>query len=557
MSLQPVSFKKGRQALPRLSEPYVAGRRDKRFWTDAEIATVRKYYPAGGTVACLAHLGAHRTPSSIYGLANKLGLKAPLGTASDKTTQKRARIEAPANFDDLVREFYQSGNGKKRGECNAFADNLGVPRWWVTKRAIALGLAMPHKKEPPWTAAEKALMAKVPLHNPDRCAEIFREHGFNRSPTAIMVQAKRIGISRRFTEGLSARAAAKIIGIDDKGITAYCISGDLKASKRDDNRLPQQGGSRWVIKPADLREFVIDNLGRIDFRKVEKFGLVRLLTTEGGSRGPDRSGWTVAEDNIVKGGYARRLTITKLIDELEASGFKRRSAAGISGRAKFLGCLSSRASEEWLEREDEILRGAYAAEIRIADIVGMLEAEGFKRTRGAIQMRAIVLRISTDRVNYWTEEETRIALDGLRAGKPHREVLQDLRDAGFHRGDTAIFKFAKKHNILRHREPPWTDAEYELLRQRYDEKVAVKEIAAELGRKLQAVRSKASNLGLKQRTAWTPEEYEQLRAASERGDSLTDAATSLGRPYVNVARQAAVLKLSFKSNRPTTERTPT
>jgi len=273
MTLQPVSFTKGRTHLPRLSAPFVPGRRDPRFWTDSERDVVRQYYPAGGAAACLAHLPAHRTKSGVYVQAGKLGLAATVGGGP------KVRIETPANFDETLKDAWSQLDGKQRGAVNGLAEHLGVPRWWLSQRARKLGLTMPHKKQPPWTASEDALMAKVPLHNPDRCAEIFREHGFKRSPTAIMVRAKRIGLSRRFNEGLSARQAARILGFDDKTLTAYCISGELKASKHTDNRLPQQGGSRWIIHPADLRQFVIDQLERIDFRKVDKFELVQLLTT--------------------------------------------------------------------------------------------------------------------------------------------------------------------------------------------------------------------------------------------------------------------------------------
>ncbi|WP_204350571.1 hypothetical protein, partial [Serratia marcescens] len=78
-----------------------------------------------------------------------------------------AKHEVPAGFDDALKEFYRSGDGKKRGERNAFADNWGLPRWWVTKRATKLGLVMPHKKEPLWTDAEVQLIHAVPLHDPD------------------------------------------------------------------------------------------------------------------------------------------------------------------------------------------------------------------------------------------------------------------------------------------------------------------------------------------------------------------------------------------------------
>jgi hypothetical protein len=36
-------------------------------------------------------------------------------------------------------------------------------------------------------------------------------------------------------------------------------------------------GSRWIIEPADLRRFMLDNLNRIDLRKVEKFAFVQLI----------------------------------------------------------------------------------------------------------------------------------------------------------------------------------------------------------------------------------------------------------------------------------------
>ncbi len=276
--LRAVSFKNGRQSAPRLSAPYVPGKRHERFWNEAEKAIVKRYYPKGGTAACLAHLEAHRTPSGVYQQAKKLGLTAPQGKADYKGNN--GRIVAPKGFDDALRAFYQSGDGKKRGECNTFADKWKMPRWWVTKRAITLQLTMPHKKELPWTAAELALMHKVPLHDPFRCADIFHANGFQRSPTAIVVKAKRIGVSRRFNDGLSSRQAAELVGFDSKNFGSMIAGGEVKAVRRTDRRSPQQGGSRWIIAPKDLRRFVLDNLERIDLRKVEKFGFVQLIAGE-------------------------------------------------------------------------------------------------------------------------------------------------------------------------------------------------------------------------------------------------------------------------------------
>lgn len=273
-ALKPVAFDRRPEPTPRVSTPYVPGKRDKRFWTADEDAVLRAHFEAGGAAACLAHLGEHRTASSVYVRAGVLGLKS-------NGTGPRTRHRFTAELDETIRREWALLNGNKRGEVADLAARLGLQRHVLSKRARNLQLVMPHRKEPVWTAAEDALMAKVPLADPKRCARIFAEHGFRRSETAIVVRAKRLNLSRRNSrETMSATAAAKIFGIDVKAITALCISGDLPATKRDDKRSPQQGGSAWDIRPADLRLYVVRHLERIDFRKVDKFALVHLLTAE-------------------------------------------------------------------------------------------------------------------------------------------------------------------------------------------------------------------------------------------------------------------------------------
>lgn len=270
MTLKPVSFKKGRAHEPRLSEPYVPGKRHPRYWTEEEIAILREYYPVGGVDACHVHL-PNRRVQQIYSKASLLGIKC------DRHTE-RQRWELTEDRKAQIMDEWPVLAGKKGGVA-ALADRMGVPRHWLSQQALKLGLAMPHKKEPPWTAAEDDLLRTVPLHNPRRCSEIFRDHGYHRTPASIMVRTKRQSLSRRAThEGLSATKAAAILGVDNKYITSACISGSLVASRRGTKRLPQQGGDVWEIKPADLRQFVIDNIERIDIRKVDKLDFVDLLT---------------------------------------------------------------------------------------------------------------------------------------------------------------------------------------------------------------------------------------------------------------------------------------
>lgn len=272
-ALQPVSFKKPVTPEPRISKRYQPGRRDKRFWTDGEDAVVRQHYPAGGAPACVPYLPG-RGPGSIYQRAAKLGLSGP--RFSNKGKKRR---EYPADIDDQIRDAWPTLQGK--GATNAWADKIGIPRWWLTKRATKLGLTKAWKKEPPWTQAEIDLMGKVPLHDPIKCSRIFRDHGYTRSPTAITVKAKRLDISRRYRETFSATAAAKILGIDAKLFTRMILTGEISAEKRETNRVAQQGGDPWSIPRETLRAFVIEHLDRIDIRKVDKFSFVDLLVNQG------------------------------------------------------------------------------------------------------------------------------------------------------------------------------------------------------------------------------------------------------------------------------------
>lgn len=275
MSLKPVSFSKPRGHEPRISAPYVPGRRDPRFWTEEEFDIIRAFFPDGGAAACLARLPEHRTLSGVYQQAKKLGVR-----TNGMTTERRQHIASP-ELDQKIRDEWEKLDGKKRGAVNDLADRLDVPRWWLTKRMITLGLTTRHKKEPPWTPAEDELMKTAPLHQPERAAKMFREHGFIRSPTAIVVRAKRLNLSRRAArEELSARGAAKILGVDDKTITRLVLAGDLPAMKRDDKRRIQQGGSSWDIKPADLRKWILDNIDAVDLRKVDKVSFIMLIAGE-------------------------------------------------------------------------------------------------------------------------------------------------------------------------------------------------------------------------------------------------------------------------------------
>jgi hypothetical protein len=282
MTLQRISFKKGRDHKPRISKPYVPGRHAETYWTDEENQILRDHYEDKGFAYCASKL-PDRTKSAIYGQAKKLGLNR-VGKRQRKSHSRGELAELDARIRDAWPTL-ELPEGAVNG-VNELARLLGEPRWLVGDRCCVLGLTRPRKKEPQWTPAEDELMKHVPLHDPDRCSEIFRAHGFTRTPTAIVVRAKRINLSRRWKDAYSATAAAKVLGLDGKTVAVYCLNGTIKSTRRKTKRLPQQGGDPHSIERMDLRQFVIDNLELIDFRKVDKFALVDLLVS-GNDQHPD------------------------------------------------------------------------------------------------------------------------------------------------------------------------------------------------------------------------------------------------------------------------------
>ncbi|MCK1401997.1 ATP-binding protein [Bradyrhizobium sp. 4] len=257
--------------------------------------------------------------------------------------------------------------------------------------------------------------------------------------------------------------------------------------------------------------------------------------------------WSEDEDRIVKDGYANTTKLNDIARQLAEAGYRRRTMGSISMRASALGCRSNSpiAKGSWSPPEDEILIEAYAdPDVKIMEIVAMLAAAGFDRGRVSVQMRAIALGITRDRVNYYTEEETAIAKAGLEAGKSNREVIQDLAAAGYQRGVTSISKFAQKHGYDR-RADAWTPEEIERLKVLYGERKHTRDIAEELGKTRSAVAAYASKFGLKQRTAWSDDDFQRLEAAWHEGKSLADAAALVSRPYPNVAATAKRIGLNF------------
>lgn len=246
----------------------------RHFWTTTEISIVRQHYPAGGAQACKALL-PHRSIGSICQQAAKLGAFTDRSRAARTRRQHRADIFSDA----AIRAVYE--NAPRRNAVKDLADKIGKPRWWVTKRATALGLVVPRFKEAVWTEDEVDLLERNAHKSAAVIERIFRKHGYSRTATSITVKRKRLAlgvtVSRQAVGLYSANQVATLMGVDAKTVTRWINLGMLKASRRPSARIAAQGGEGFEINAAALRKFIVDNPNSVDLRKVDRLWFIGLL----------------------------------------------------------------------------------------------------------------------------------------------------------------------------------------------------------------------------------------------------------------------------------------
>jgi hypothetical protein len=155
------------------------------FWTTTELAVVREHYPSGGVLACCERL-PQRSVAAIYEKARQLGLSHP----------RAAWVPSRPEIDAAIRAAYAEPHYDK-GPLGEVARRFGLPRQWVKRRALALGLTKTKRKEPPWSDAELALLERHAAKHPTVIARHLRAAGFPRSAAAVINKRKRLRLDAR------------------------------------------------------------------------------------------------------------------------------------------------------------------------------------------------------------------------------------------------------------------------------------------------------------------------------------------------------------------------
>jgi len=169
--------------------------------------------------------------------------------------------------DGLLRRLYDP---TVRGRSQEIARRLKVPRWAVNRRAAALGLSRP--KDRPWSKQDEAYLEASFHHVSIKTLA----HKLGRSPTAVKLKAKRLGL-RKYDEAYTACSLAEALGVDPHWVLARIRSGKLRASHRQTERTAQQGGDSWLITDEAVLDFLREHPYDIDLRKVDSLWFMDLI----------------------------------------------------------------------------------------------------------------------------------------------------------------------------------------------------------------------------------------------------------------------------------------
>lgn len=173
-----------------------------------------------------------------------------------------------------IQRAYQGDTGN--GEIKDLAARMGLPRWRVSRYAITKGWIAKQKKEPNWSDEELRILERNAHRTPHNIQMKLMKAGFKRSENGIVIKRKKMRFLKNLA-GQTCRSVAQCFGIDDHSISAWIERGWLKAWRRGTERTPAQGGDQWYIKDQWIKDFVVEYVAVIDFRKVDKYWLVDLL----------------------------------------------------------------------------------------------------------------------------------------------------------------------------------------------------------------------------------------------------------------------------------------
>lgn len=266
-------------------------------YTADEIAVIQKRFLTDGAQALAAELS--RDVASIRTKAWQLGIR------RYSKPSRRAK-EWTAADDVLIRsEWPFIVSRYKKGRNAAWlAAQLGVSVVQLRSRATILGLRRAKMKDLPWNDDEIEALHDLSHLSVRAIYMRFRKLGFKRTETAIAVARSKHGALVTESDGAyTAHALSRLMGVSPPCVGGWIQRGLLKATPRSDAKTECGGvGDRWLIFPADVREFIRVNRGFIHIARCDQHWFLDLIFGDEG--GPVKIQHSAGSRKAAAGGFS-------------------------------------------------------------------------------------------------------------------------------------------------------------------------------------------------------------------------------------------------------------
>ena len=174
-------------------------------------------------------------------------------------------------IDQRIRDGYAAARAK--GDYARLADELGRPRWWVQKRAAALGLTRTVRTRlDAWSAGELELIERWGTCTLPVIRRKLAAAGYTRTETAIAVKLKRLRIDRDDPDRWSPGDVARALGVDPATVRDWIARRGLAAVT-----VGRSDRARLAIERKALRGWIKLHPRYVDLRRVDQVWFMDLI----------------------------------------------------------------------------------------------------------------------------------------------------------------------------------------------------------------------------------------------------------------------------------------
>lgn len=194
--------------------------------------------------------------------------------------RRRAKIKYVwrPEYDEYLNAHYYGGLNRRFQVLNRMIRETGLPRWYIKKRAARLGLTM-HQDKRPWTAAEEEIIERLV----GKVSALTIAKRLKRTEASVVLKIKRMGVSRRVSNGYTMRDLEECFGEDHHKIERWIVNGWLRDRLQGTRRHDGNGCDIHRFREKDILAFIKEHPQELTLARVDQTWFLDLLLLKGRS----------------------------------------------------------------------------------------------------------------------------------------------------------------------------------------------------------------------------------------------------------------------------------